>query len=209
LVAYEFARAKIVCWLTNHDPATPGKLRYERERGRSPAAKQGMGMTEDVRSIAAFRAFERSTPRYVDHEELLYMLHELSRIISVHFDRAMSRHQLTHSQWWALMHVFQHEGATQSELANIMQLGRASAGGVIERLEAKGWVERRPDPNDNRVRRVYLRDASAPIFMLMNEEGQRVFKTWMAGIEPEAEAGIIAGLRRIKANADAAEPSRE
>ncbi|MEP7241718.1 MAG: MarR family transcriptional regulator [Devosia sp.] len=161
-------------------------------------------MTQDVRTIEQFRAFERAQPRYTDHEELLYMLHELSRIISVHFDRVMARHHLTHSQWWALMHIFQHEGATQSEIATIMQLGRASAGSVIERLEAKGWVERRPDPKDNRVRRVYLRDPAAPIFMLMNEEGQRVFKTWMAGVGPGEEASLIAGLRRIKTNAEAA-----
>jgi MarR family transcriptional regulator, transcriptional regulator for hemolysin len=134
------------------------------------------------------------------------MLHELSRIISVHFDRVMGAHDLTHAQWWALMHIFQHEGATQSEIANIMQLGRASAGSVIERLEKKGWLERRPDPSDNRVKRVYLRDAAVPIFLLMNEEGQRIFKTWMAGIEPDAEGKMLAGLRRIKANA---ETSRE
>ena len=103
------------------------------------------------------------------------------------------------------MHVFQHEGATQSELATIMQLGRASAGSVIERLEKKGWVERRPDPTDNRVKRVYPSDAAVPIFLLMNEEGQRIFKTWMAGITPDAEADMIAGLRRIKANAEGPE----
>ena len=159
-------------------------------------------MAKAIRTIADFRAYERDQPRYTDHEELLYLLHELSRIVSVHFDRAMSQHKLTHSQWWALMHIFQHEGATQSEIAKIMQLGRASAGSVIERLEAKGWVERRPDPTDNRLRRVYLRDAAAPIFMLMNEEGQRVFKTWMAGVEPAAETEMIAGLRRIKSNAE-------
>jgi DNA-binding MarR family transcriptional regulator len=155
------------------------------------------------RTIAQFRAFERRQPRYTDHETLLYMMHELSRLISVHFDRVMGQHQLTHSQWWALMHVFEHEGSTQSELAEIMQLGRASAGSVIERLEAKGWVERRADPADNRVRRVFLLDGAVPIFQLMNEEGQKIFKTWMAGIAPATEAALLAGLSRIKSNAEA------
>jgi MarR family transcriptional regulator for hemolysin len=158
--------------------------------------------TAKPRTIEQFRAFERRQPRYMDHAELLYLMHELSRLISVHFDRVMAEHQLTHSQWWALMHVFEHEGATQSELAEIMQLGRASAGGVIERLETKGWVERRADPADNRVRRVFLGNAAVPIFELMNEEGQRIFKTWLAGIAPASEATLLAGLRRIKANAE-------
>lgn len=160
-------------------------------------------MTE-IRTIAEFRAYEHAQPNYLAHVETLYLMHELSRIISVHFDRVMGQHHLTHSQWWALMHISEHEGATQSELAAIMQLGRASAGSVIERLEAKGWIERRPDPADNRVRRVYLLDAAASIFMVMAEEGQRVFKTWMAGIDPRAEAAMLAGLRTMRSNADIA-----
>jgi DNA-binding MarR family transcriptional regulator len=159
-------------------------------------------MADEVRTIADFRAYERRQPRFIDHSDLFYLMHELSRMISVDFDRLMARHQLTHSQWWALMHIFEHDGATQSELATIMQLGRASAGSVIERLEAKGWVERRPDPKDNRVRRVFLSDAAVPVFMLMSQEGQRMFKTWMANIEPEAEAELLAGLRRMRANAE-------
>jgi len=102
------------------------------------------------------------------------------------------------------MHIFEHDGATQTELATIMQLGRASAGGVIERLEKKGWLERRPDPKDSRVRRVYLRDASAPIFRLMSDEGQRVFRTWMAGLDATTESQMLGNLRRIKRNAEAA-----
>jgi DNA-binding MarR family transcriptional regulator len=161
-------------------------------------------MADTVRTITGFRAHKRGQPRNIAHSDLLYLMHELSRMISVHFDRVMGQHQLTHTQWWALMHVFEHEGATQSELATIMQLGRASAGGVIERLEAKGWVERRPDPADNRVRRVFLRDAAVPIFMLMNEEGLKVFRAWLQGVDAALEDKLLEGLRRIKANAEAA-----
>ena len=158
-------------------------------------------MARRPKTIAQFRAYERDLPRYIDHEELLYMMHELSRLISVHFDRAMARHQLTHSQWWALMHIFEQEGLTQIRLAEIMQLGRASAGSLLERLEAKGWIERRPDPSDNRVRRVFLCDAAVPVFELMNEEGQRVFKTWLKGVAPDKEQEALKVLRLIRHNA--------
>lgn len=113
----------------------------------------------------------------------------------------MARHKLTHSQWWALMHIFEHEGATQSEFAEVMRLGRPAAGGLLERLEAKGWIERRPDPTDNRVRRTYLCDAAVPVFELMNEEGQRVFKTWLKGVTPDKEQEALRVLRLIRANA--------
>ena len=44
----------------------------------------------------------------------------------------MADQRLTHAQWWALMHIFQREGATQAELAEIMQMGRPAAGKLLE-----------------------------------------------------------------------------
>jgi MarR family transcriptional regulator for hemolysin len=52
------------------------------------------------------------------------------------------------------MHIYEQEGLTQTELAELMQMGRASLGKLLERLEVKGWIERRADASDSRVRRV-------------------------------------------------------
>lgn len=140
----------------------------------------------------------------IDHGELLYMMHELSRLISVHFDNAMVEHRLTHAQWWALMHISENEGQSQSELARIMQMGRAAASKLLERLEAKGWIERREDPGDHRVLRIYLRDRAAPVFELMRTEGRKQFDLMLAGISADEERGLIEGLRKIRANAERA-----
>lgn len=139
---------------------------------------------------------------YREHADLFYMMHELSRLISVYFDKAMTHHRLTHAQWWALMHVFEREGLTQTELADLMQMGRASTGKLLERLEAKHWIERRSDAGDNRVRRVYLRAEVAPVFSMMTREAKGLFKAFLADISSSEEAGLLTGLRKIKANAE-------
>ena len=152
---------------------------------------------------AAIRAFQSAhDTAYHEHAELLYMMHELSRLISAHFDKAMADHRLTHAQWWALMHILRCEGVTQTELAAIMQMGRASTGKLLERLEAKHWIERRADSGDSRVRRVFLRDEAVPVFSVMTVEGKRLFRAFLKGISPGEEARLIAGLRKIKANAE-------
>lgn len=142
---------------------------------------------------------------YKDHSDLLYMMHELSRLVSTHVDHQLARAGITHAQWWAMMHIFEHEGVTQSELAEVMQMGRASLGKLLERLEAKSWIERRPDASDSRVRRVYLRHQAAPIFAHMTKEGRELFKTFLAGISPAEEKRLLAGLRKIRRNAMNAE----
>lgn len=139
---------------------------------------------------------------YREHAELIYSMHELSRLISTHVDKHMATVRVTHVQWWALMHIYEQEGLTQTELAEVMQMGRASVGKLIERLEAKRWIERRADENDSRVRRVFLRHEAVPIFAHMTDQGKAVFKTFLAGISAAEEKRLLAGIRKIRRNAD-------
>ena len=56
-----------------------------------------------------------------------------------------------------LMHdVSRHDGMIQSDLANLLDIGKAALGGLIERLEASSFIERRANDHDRRVERVYL-----------------------------------------------------
>jgi len=136
------------------------------------------------------------------HSELLYSMHELSRLISTHADKHMSAAGVTRAQWWALMHIFENEGLTQSKLAEVMQMGRASLGTLLARLEAKRWIERRADDTDNRVRRVYLRHEVKPIFRHMTEEGKALFRAFLSGISPTEETRLLASIRKIRQNAE-------
>lgn len=139
---------------------------------------------------------------YREHSELLYSMHELSRLISTHVDHRMAAFRITRAQWWALMHIFENEGVAQSELAEIMQMGRASLGKLLERLEAKDWIERRGDQVDSRLRRVFLRHEVVPIFVQMTNEARVLFKAFLVGISTDEEARLLAGIRRIRKNAE-------
>lgn len=160
-------------------------------------------MTKNPSNVPASRDTDNN-PRHADQGELLYMMHELSRLISVYFDHAMQEYGITRSQWWTLMHVAEHEGKSQSELARIMQMGRASAGKLIEKLEEKGWIERRADPNDSRVLQLFLKPDGQPILEAMRKEGENQFRDLLSEISQEEEQALLKGLRKIKASAEAA-----
>lgn len=167
----------------------------EQELAREPRAQQSM--------MALALMSGDSAPLSSDPPgELLYMMHELSRLIVLFYDREMNRLGLTHSQWWALMHISRHEGATQTELAEIFEMGRASAGRLIERLERKGWIERRGDEGDSRLRRVFLRDQSQEAIKHMNSRAPALYETFLEGISPSDLATLIEGMTRIRLNAE-------
>jgi DNA-binding MarR family transcriptional regulator len=49
-----------------------------------------------------------------------------------------------------------HDGLSQSDLAGILLLSRPTVTTMLQRMERGGFVERRPDPEDQRVSRVFL-----------------------------------------------------
>jgi DNA-binding MarR family transcriptional regulator len=71
----------------------------------------------------------------------------------------LSAHGTTLAQYDVLITLCHGDGITQQELAERLLVTKANVVGLIDRVSAAGWVERRPDPEDRRVNRLYLTDA--------------------------------------------------
>jgi len=81
---------------------------------------------------------------------------DVARLLQYEFDKRVSSLGLTRSQIRVLTRVYQTPGISQSELTDILDVQKAALGRMIDRLTQKGWLERRPDPNDRRVNRIHL-----------------------------------------------------
>ena len=88
---------------------------------------------------------------------LFYLLHDATRQIRKHFDRRATRLELTRAQWRALKATGRHEGLSQTELAEYLDMEPIPVGRVIDRLEKTGFIERRADPGDRRRWQLYLK----------------------------------------------------
>jgi DNA-binding MarR family transcriptional regulator len=73
--------------------------------------------------------------------------------------QALAAHGLSVSQFDVLATLWHGEGITQQELAERLLVTKGNVVGLIDRVGAAGWVERRPDPEDRRANRLYLTDA--------------------------------------------------
>ena len=90
------------------------------------------------------------------HRNIGFVVHDVARLMRTAFDRRGKELGLTRSQWFVLTALYAKEGVTQSEVAEFMDLEKATLGRLLDRLEEKDWIERRPDPVDRRIKRVYL-----------------------------------------------------
>ena len=63
---------------------------------------------------------------------------------------------LTRAQWMVIARVHRRPGLSQSEVADLLEIEKASAGRLVDRMEAKGWLTRRADASDRRINRLHL-----------------------------------------------------
>ena len=129
-----------------------------------------------------------------------FLLHDVARLMRTSYDRRMRELGLTRSQWWVMTHLYFHEGISQTELSSIMDIERATLGRLLDRLEAKGWVERRSHPNDRRVKRVYLTGEVEPLMQTMRSKAAEVRAEALAGVGVAEHELLITLLGKIKTN---------
>jgi DNA-binding MarR family transcriptional regulator len=91
-----------------------------------------------------------------------FYVHDVSRMRRTLFDQELKPLGITRSQWWALAQLSRGdareggEGMLQTELARMLDVGKVTIGGLVDRLESSGFVRRKPDRDDRRAKRVLI-----------------------------------------------------
>jgi MarR family transcriptional regulator, transcriptional regulator for hemolysin len=113
-----------------------------------------------------------------------FLIHDVSRLRRTIVDKALRPIGVTRSQWWVLANLSRHngEGMMQTELAKVMDVGKVTLGGLIDRLEATGVVARQADPSDRRAKRVVITPRGLKLLTEIQEIAKVVNARIMSGI---------------------------
>lgn len=79
-----------------------------------------------------------------------YWLRRVSNRVSGEFARSLHARQTSAAEWVLLRHLYQQQQVTPSELAEASTMTRGAISKVIDKLQAKGWIKSRVNPEDNR-----------------------------------------------------------
>ena len=131
-------------------------------------------------------------------EHLGVMISDIARFLRTVFDRRVRRLGLTRSQWLVLTRLHRRPGASQSELAEMLEVEKASAGRMIDRLETKGWVERRAQDGDRRVNRIYLTPDAERVHKRIWPIAEATVDDALAGLSRREAAQLVKLLARVK-----------
>ena len=129
-----------------------------------------------------------------------FLIHDVSRLRRTVVDKALRPLGITRSQWWVLANLARDDGTamTQTELARVMDVGKVTLGGLIDRLESGGLVRRQPDPADRRAKRIVMTQKGSRLLAEIHTVAREVDTRIMAGIAKADIARTEALLAKMK-----------
>jgi DNA-binding MarR family transcriptional regulator len=104
---------------------------------------------------------------------------------------------LTPVQYAALIAIHTHPGIDATRLSAVIAFDRSTLGSVIERLEAKDHIERKPSPEDRRIKLLYLTKAGAAILREIIPAVERAQARMLEPLKPSDRktlTGLLAQL---------------
>jgi DNA-binding MarR family transcriptional regulator len=140
--------------------------------------------------------------------QLVAQLIESSRLLRNYIDHRAKTKGTTRAQWIVLFRLRQHEGLSQVDLADVLELQPISLVRLLDRLVEHGLLERRHDPKDRRANRLYLTARGRQLVDELDSLRDAIAGDVLQGVSDAAIETSLTTLRdikeRIKALSDAA-----
>ena len=137
------------------------------------------------------------------------LVRDVARLLRRRFEQSAQEHglSLTRAQCFALVHVAREPGLSQARLAHLMDVEPIALSRLIDRLEADTLLERRLDPRDRRVWRLYLTDEAAPILKRIRHIGAAVRGRALTNVPPPAVDALLGILQQLRSNLSTTTPA--
>ena len=133
--------------------------------------------------------------------DLLTNIVILARLIRTEADRRARAHGMTRAQWTLLIRLESHPGLLQKELAEILEVEPITVARLVDRLAARGMVERRADPGDRRCWRLHLTEAARPLLGEIDVQLSDMAQSLCADMGADNFATTAACLARMRLRA--------
>jgi MarR family transcriptional regulator, transcriptional regulator for hemolysin len=133
------------------------------------------------------------------HRDLLFLLHDVARLLRVDADKRARLRGMTRAQWAILIWLERQPGISQKELSEILEVEPITVARLIDRLQTRGMVERRPDPRDRRIWRLHLLPPAHHVLHEIDDHRADMTRLVTVGIDENSIEIMTEALMRMKA----------
>lgn len=163
-----------------------------------------------IRAVEAAASAETGDPslQMLIYNKPGHLIRRLQQFAAAIFLEETAAFDITPVQYAILAGVRSHPGVDQVSLARLIGFDRTTIGGVIDRLEKKGLVERRLSPSDRRIRLLYPTLGGVDLLSAVYPVTERAQRRMLQPLSDEEAIQFKALMARIVAhhNADTRAP---
>ena len=126
-----------------------------------------------------------------------YLFRRMQQIAVAIFMEECRAFDLTPVQYAALVAIQTHPGIDATRLSAVIAFDRSTLGSVIERIEAKGLVERKASPDDKRIKLLYLTRSGAALLREIAPAVDRAQARMLEPLKPADRKTLITLLSQL------------
>ena len=126
-----------------------------------------------------------------------YLFRRMQQIAVAIFVEECRGQDLTPVQYAALVAIKTHPGIDATRLSAVIAFDRSTLGSVIERLQAKGYIERKPAAEDKRVKQLYLSRAGDQLLREVGPSVDRAQARMLQPLNPADRKTLMALLTQL------------
>jgi MarR family transcriptional regulator, transcriptional regulator for hemolysin len=139
-------------------------------------------------------------PKPSKNREFAFILNDVARLLRTYADYKAAQFGMTRAQWAVLVRLDHFEGLNQSELAEMLDLQPITLTRLLDKLCDSGLIERRPDPDDRRAKRLFLTAAARPLLKQLGALGEETMTGALEGVTPQDVEQMISQFAVVKEN---------
>ena len=130
-------------------------------------------------------------------DQTAYLVAALGAHVKIRFTQMLAPIGLEPPHYGVLRRLARHEGCTQQEVADAMRLRRSVMVGLVDELEANGWVERRRHPADRRANALHLTAVGRRTLHRCEREADRIDEELLSALPAGERCAFREHLRQL------------
>ncbi|MBU8709042.1 MULTISPECIES: MarR family transcriptional regulator [Bacillus] len=107
---------------------------------------------------------------------------------------------LTRGQYLYLVRIYENPGIIQEKLAEMIKVDRTTAARAIKKLEMQGFIQKLPDEQNKKIKKLFPTEKGKKVYPLLRREGEHSTEVALSGFTAEEKETISALLHRVRKN---------
>ncbi|GLC89053.1 MarR family winged helix-turn-helix transcriptional regulator [Lysinibacillus piscis] len=135
-------------------------------------------------------------------KEILREIGMIARALDSISNIEFKEYDLTKGQYLYLVRIYENPGIIQEKLAEMIKVDRTTAARAIKKLELNGFIEKRDDSDNRKIKRLFATAKGAQIYPIIKRENDYSNSVALTGFSASETKLIAELLQRVRKNVE-------